>query len=228
MVERKLSSTLIQIQQLSKTDPIRGHILVHPTDARINAGERIVLSGPSGSGKSVFLRCLAQIEPLSTGQIYFKNELIRSQNVQNYRTQVNYVRQTPILIDGTVMDNIRLGFSLELNQDKPFDKNLLCHYLHYFNKPEGFIHQNSAVLSGGERQIVSFLRNLMLMPTMLLLDEPTAALDPDSVLGFERLVDDWLQADQQRAYIWISHDPQQAERMASQRWHMQAGRLHCS
>ena len=226
MVERNLLSNLIQLEQLSKTDPVRGHVLVHPSDAFVNAGDRIVLSGSSGSGKSVFLRCLAQIEPLSTGRISFKGELIRPSNVRKYRTQVNYVRQNPILIDGTVLDNIRLGFGLELNQDKSFDENLLHHYLDYFNKPEGFIHQNGAVLSGGERQIVSFLRNLMLMPTVLLLDEPTAALDPDSVQGYERLIDDWLQADPQRAYIWISHDPQQAERMANLHWRLQAGHLH--
>ena len=143
MVERNLPSNLIRIEQLSKNDPVRGHVLVHPSDAFVNAGDRIVLSGSSGSGKSVFLRCLAQIEPLSTGRISFKGELIRPSNVRKYRTQVNYVRQNPILIDGTVLDNIRLGFGLELNQDKSFDENLLHHYLDYFNKPEGFIHRRS-------------------------------------------------------------------------------------
>ena len=219
------SSALLAVQGLSKSDPSNAKVLLHSTDIIILAGDRIVLSGPSGSGKSVFLRCLAQIEVANSGKFYFKNKLIDQSNIQRYRTQVNYVRQNPVLLDGSVRDNLRLAFTLHLNQNMKFDEDLLHHYLSFFNKSESFLQQSSAILSGGERQIVSFLRNLMLSPSVLLLDEPTAALDPDSVESFERLVNEWRKADPERAYIWISHDPQQAERMAQKHWFMQEGHL---
>lgn len=220
-----MSGALLAVKGISKSDPSNARVLLHPVDISILAGDRIVLSGPSGSGKSVFLRCLAQIEVPNSGEFYFKGKLINQGNIQRYRTQVNYVRQNPVLVEGSVNDNLRLALSLRLNQNMKFDEDLLRHYLSFFNKPESFLQQSSAVLSGGERQIVSFLRNLMLSPSVLLLDEPTAALDPDSVESFERLVNEWYQAEPERAYIWISHDPQQAERMAEKQWFMQAGHV---
>ena len=216
---------LLSAQQLSKDDPLRQQQLLKPVDIQVAQGDRIVLSGHSGSGKSVFLRCLALIEPPTTGQIYFKQKLITSENIRSYRSQVAYVRQSPVLIDGTVLENIRLPFSLHLHRGKPFDEGLLQEYLAYFDKTLDFIQRPSSVLSGGEQQITCFLRILMLSPNILLLDEPTAALDPESVSGFEQLVSAWLQAQPERAYIWISHDSQQAERMAGKHWQMQAGQL---
>lgn len=216
---------LLSAQQLSRINPLRQQELLKPVDIQVEQGARIVLSGHSGSGKSVLLRCLALIEPPSSGQIYFKQQLISTDNIRTYRSQVSYVRQNPVLIEGTVMDNIRLPFSLNLHQGKAFDDSLLAEYLSYFDKSLDFVQQPSSVLSGGERQITCFLRILMLSPSVLLLDEPTAALDPESVFGFEQLVSAWLQAQPERAYIWISHDPQQAERMATQHWQMYAGQL---
>lgn len=73
--------------------------------------------------------------------------------------------------------------------------------------------------------MVSLIRTLQLNPDVLLLDEPTAALDPASSGEVEALISAWAEADSAHAYIWVSHDLEQAQRMSTTHLHMDAGVL---
>lgn len=214
------SATLLSAQALSRSEPISQAVLLHPSTCDIYEGDQIILKGPSGFGKSLFLRTLALLDAPSKGNIFYKGELITTQNTQVYRTKVTYVGQHPVLIEGSVLDNIRIPFSFKINRTKKFEEDLLLTYLDYFTKPQEFLYQHSSQLSGGEQQITCFLRVLMLAPPVLLLDEPTAALDSQSVLGFEALVRDYIKAQADRAFVWISHDEQQGVRMGRRHWRM--------
>jgi putative ABC transport system ATP-binding protein len=88
-----------------------------------------------------------------------------------------------------------------------------------------FLDKLASDLSGGEAQIAALVRVLQLAPDVLLLDEPTASLDPASARSIEALVSAWFDADAERACIWVSHDLEQARRVATRHLTMNAGVL---
>jgi putative ABC transport system ATP-binding protein len=89
-----------------------------------------------------------------------------------------------------------------------------------------FLDKRASELSGGEAQIAALIRVLQVAPDVLLLDEPTASLDPASALEIEALVSAWFDdGHDERASIWVSHDPAQAKRVGERQLVMTAGTL---
>jgi putative ABC transport system ATP-binding protein len=80
-------------------------------------------------------------------------------------------------------------------------------------RSDNFLERPSTTLSGGEAQIVAFLRAVQLSPLILLLDEPTASLDAETAHRLEKLVERWQSEDLNRAYLWTSHDREQLKRV---------------
>jgi putative ABC transport system ATP-binding protein len=130
------------------------------------------------------------------------------------------------LIEGTVEDNLRFPYSLKTFNDRRFDRGLVETLLGHAGKEHDFLSKRAGDLSGGEAQVVALIRTLQLNPDVMLLDEPTAALDPASSREVESLVQTWFDSGAQaRAFIWVTHDPEQAQRMCTTRLTMSAGRL---
>ena len=87
-------------------------------------------------------------------------------------------------------------------------------------------HRRASDLSGGQAARVAIARALVFRPEVLILDEPTAALDPASARAIEALLQHWIaRAPDRCAWVWITHDPEQAARIGQQHWRMEAGRL---
>ena len=218
-------SALIETRALTRSDERRQVPLLQPTDLRLNAGDRVSITGASGSGKSVLLRALALLDAPSAGQILWNQQPIANAQIPHYRSHVSYVSQRPALIEGTVEDNLRFPFSLKTLRKRRFDLHTVTTLLGYAGKAPEFLAKNAGDLSGGESQVVSLIRTLQLNPQVLLLDEPTAALDPTSSREVEALIDAWHAGDPSRACIWVSHDLDQARRMSTIHLHMSAGVL---
>lgn len=200
--------------------------LLHPFDLSLQSGDRLMLTGPSGAGKTVLLRALALLDPLDGGYVEWRGQRVSAHNIPCYRRAVAYVRQHPALFDGTVADNLQLPYSLGVYRDLRFDTSRVQALLTTAGRPPAFLERLARDLSGGESQIVALIRTLQLEPNVLLLDEPTASLDPASTDTIERLLARWLEEPgQQRAFIWVSHDMAQAQRMCNKQIVMQAGRL---
>jgi putative ABC transport system ATP-binding protein len=217
---------IVEAHDISRRDALRGQILLQPTHFALYAGDRVAITGPSGSGKSVFLRALALLDPLDAGRIEWHGERIARTAIPRYRRNVAYIRQRPAILDGTVEDNLRYPFTLRAYRDVSFDRERAASFAAQAGRGRDFLDKYASELSGGEAQITALIRVLQLAPEVLLLDEPTASLDPESSHAIEQLVNAWFAAgDRERASIWVSHDPAQAQRMSDRHLTMQAGVL---
>ena len=216
---------LIETRALTRMDERRQVPLLQPTDFTLTAGGRVSITGSSGSGKSVFLRALALLDAPSSGQVLWNGQPIANAEIPHYRSHISYLSQRPALLEGTVQDNLRFPFSLKTLRNRRFDLQAVTTLLGHAGKAPDFLDKSALDLSGGESQVVSLIRTLQLNPEVLLLDEPTAALDPTSSRDVEALIDAWFAADRSRAFVWVSHDLEQAQRMSDIHLRMSAGVL---
>ncbi len=213
---------------IARRDAVRGQTLLQPTTFALCAGDRVAVTGPSGSGKSVFLRALALLDPLDAGRIMWHGAPVGRTAIPRYRRNVAYIRQRPALLDGSVEDNLRYPFELRTYRDVRFDRARAASLAAQAGRGDDFLDKRTrascpAAKGADHRPLI---RVLQLAPEVLLLDEPTASLDPESSHAIEGLVHAWFDAEPGRhASMWVSHDPAQAARMSQRRLTMRAGVL---
>ncbi len=206
------AQVLLQARQLGFV--IDGRVLWRNLDLLLCAGERLAVSGASGSGKTLLLRTLAGLEPLQAGELIFRDRPLSAWSMPAYRARVVYVPQRPALPEGPVEKALRIPFRFRVHRHQRFPADRAQELLAMLGRDEKFLQQQTERLSGGEAQIVAMLRALLIGPDVLLLDEPTASLDARAVAAVEALVAGWLQERPQRAYVWTSHDREQLKRVA--------------
>lgn len=192
----------------------------------VRSGERVALIGSTGSGKTLLLRSLALLDPLDTGEVRWNGQAISSGMVPHFRRRIIYLHQRPPLFAGTVEENLRQPLALRIHCGKPFDKLRILHLLSDVGRDEEFLAKLSRNLSGGERQLTALLRAIQLDPVLLLLDEPTAALDAATSRAVEKLIHNWQAQDyRRRAFVWVSHEAEQVRRIGDRILTIQAGQL---
>lgn len=192
-----------------------GRVLWHDFCLDVWSGERLALVGPSGSGKSLLLRALAGLDPLEAGEVRLEGKAQSAWPMPEYRARVLHLSQRPALGEGRVLAVLRRPFALRVHQHKTFDEARAVALLAALGRGAEMLSLDAARLSGGEAQLVALVRALLPNPSVLLLDEATAALDPDATHLAEELLRAWLGAAEGRALIWVSHDPAQRARVAA-------------
>jgi len=202
-----------------------GRRLLDDVSLAVAPGERLAIVGPTGSGKTLLLRTLARLDPVDAGEIRWNGEPVLGNAVPRFRARVMYLHQRPALVEGTVEHNLRLPFTLRSRQHAAFSRDTVLKLLDDVGRDESFLRRSGRDLSGGEAQIVAVLRAVQLDPDVLLLDEPTAALDEASAASIEQLVHRWHEQSADRALIWVSHNPQQVQRIANRVVRMAGGQL---
>lgn len=169
--------------------------------------------GPSGAGKSTLLRIINMLEPATSGEVYYNGEKLPSSNTEKLALQrrMAMVFQEPTLLDMSVYDNIAFGLQAHRIDKKEIDMRVSS-----MLKTIGMVdlsRQKAKTLSGGEAQRVAFARALVLRPEILLLDEPTANLDPANVELLESLITG-LNRKAGTTILIVTHNLFQAQRIA--------------
>jgi putative ABC transport system ATP-binding protein len=219
-------SPLLQADAVGRRAAGPDRWLLRDVGLEVRAGDRFAVVGPSGAGKTLLLRALALLDPLDSGRVLWQGGPVGGNRVPDFRRQVVYVHQRPCLMEGTVEANLRQPFQLKVHRCRQFDPDCIASMLQTLDRDASFLAKRQRDLSGGEAQIVALLRAVQLDPQVLLLDEPTAALDQAAALAVESLLDGWLrQSPERRAMVWVCHDPQLARRVAGRVLRMEQGKL---
>lgn len=171
--------------------------------------------GPSGSGKSTLLRLCNRLEVPSSGRVLFRGRDVAGLDPLSLRRQVGMVFQKPTPFPGSVADNLRVA-SAQAGTARHGAA------LRAAALDESYLDREARALSGGEAQRVCLARTLITDPDVLLLDEPTSAVDQDAARAIEHAIR--ALADRGTTVLWVSHDPQQVERIADRVLHLDRGR----
>ena len=146
-------------------------------------GDVVVIIGPSGGGKSTFIRCLNLLEQPTAGKIYFEGEDITAKgfDVNKHRQKVGMVFQQFNLFNNlTVLENITISLTKVKKQSEEESKEQALKLLKRVGL-EDKVNAYPSQLSGGQKQRIAIVRALAMEPDVLLFDEPTSALDPEMV-----------------------------------------------
>ncbi len=182
-------------------------------DLEIDSGQRLGVAGPSGTGKSMLLRALAGLDPVDEGQILFHGKAPTAIGMPRYRARVVYLHQRPAMLPGSVEHNLRAPFALKTHAGRSYPDERARELLSRLGQRDRLYSEAAEGLSGGEAQAVALVRALLIEPSVLLLDEATASLDPERVAVVEKMIDSWLPEDPDRAVVWVTHSREQLLRV---------------
>jgi ABC-type iron transport system FetAB ATPase subunit len=180
----------------------------------------LTIQGASGSGKSTFLRALATLIPISGGTILLEGREVPTVGITEYRRRVAYVPQLPAMFEGAVAENLRAGPRFRGASLSDAEVRAL---LERVGLTADLAAREASELSGGERLRVALARALANAPSVLLLDEPTAALDPESATVILDLV--LALAKSGTAILAVTHSTEHAARLGGTRYRMTSGVL---
>jgi tungstate transport system ATP-binding protein len=175
----------------------------------IAEGKTLALLGPSGAGKSTLLRLLNFLEEPDSGQLCYAGQSIIGLPALRVRRTVTTVFQTPLLLNSSVWNNVAYGLWLRGRREAQSVEAML--------ERVGMLHLAKAratTLSGGEAQRVALARALVIKPEVLLLDEPTANLDPANVALIEQIIRDLSK--ESTTIVIVTHNLFQARRLADE------------
>jgi tungstate transport system ATP-binding protein len=199
--------SLFQLKQVEQW--YNGRCVLNIDQLAIQQGEILAIVGPSGAGKSTLLRLLNFLERPSTGQLSFDGQPVSADIPLAQRRRITTVFQQPLLLKRSVLANLKYGLSL---RGKKLTPETAATWLNRLGLTT-LANQPARKLSAGEAQRVALVRALLIKPDVLLLDEPTANLDPYNVSLLESIIREENESNQTTTVL-VTHNIFQARRLA--------------
>jgi putative ABC transport system ATP-binding protein len=154
--------------------------LLSHTSLHVHSGEKMVLRGSSGSGKSSLLKCAVGAISLRQGSVTIDNIQLSSSTVSDIRERIAYIGQEPSLGAERVQEAIDLPFTFKAHRDNQPTEKQLHTLLERLHLSADILKKPCSRISGGEKQRIAIIRALLLGKSIFLADEVTSALDPES------------------------------------------------
>jgi len=212
----------LEVRSLSKS--IGKAVILHEVSLTVERGEILGLIGPTGSGKTTLLRIINLLDEPSTGSILFGDKEVSGRPEKESlatRRKMAMVFQKPVMFRASVKENVSYGLRMRGRQER-YEKIRVEEALEMVGL-SGYESRDANTLSGGEMQRIALARALILQPELLLLDEPTANLDPRSAASIDSLLRSL--AGSRTAVILATHNMEQCRKLAGRVAVLQAGRL---
>lgn len=215
-------SSMIEVAGL--THSYGGKEILKGLSLSVARGEVFALIGPTGAGKTTLLRIIDLLETPSSGEIYFDGKCIPRSGKQRLeiRRRMSFIHQKPQVFNSSVYDNVACGLRW-----RGEERDRIAEKVHSILETVGlraYDSRDARTLSGGEAQRVALARALVLEPEVLLLDEPTANLDPVSTAKIEQLLGHVTRL-RNTTMIMATHDMSQGQQLADRIGVLIDGRL---
>jgi phosphate transport system ATP-binding protein len=203
---------------------------LHAVELEITANRITALIGPSGCGKSTFLRVLNRMYETVrgarvAGEVLLDNEDALAMDVSQLRRRVGMVFQKPNPFPKSIFDNVAYGLRINGRRGGAHLKEAVEHSLRraaLWDEVKDQLHKSAYALSGGQQQRLCIARGLAVDPEVLLLDEPSSALDPIATAKIEELV---FHLKENCTIVIVTHNMQQAARIADDTGFFLLGKL---
>ncbi len=204
-LERRQLDTNVEFKNVSVTYPGQSRPALKNIHFRIASGERVAIIGPTGSGKSTLQRLIAKLYLPTEGNLLIGNTDIHQIDPADLRKRMSYLPQEPTLLAGSVRENIRLGFPTATDEAL-LEAAAFGGIRSYFDQhPQGFdfqVGERGAFLSGGQRQGIALARAMLNQAELLLLDEPSNAMDQQME---QQLIDRLSRYANNRTLVLVTH-----------------------
>jgi tungstate transport system ATP-binding protein len=175
----------------------------------VQEGEILTIIGPNGSGKTSLLRIMALLDRPAAGEVYYRGEKVDNSSAGALRGKVTMVFQKAALFNTTIYKNVAYGLEIKKRPENEINRRVKrALSLVGLEKYAG---RRAKKLSGGEQQRVVLARTLVLEPELLLLDEPTANLDPANATAIEKII---RKIKGETTVVLATHNIFQAKRMS--------------
>jgi len=215
---------VVLIKTINLRQKYDGQDALKGINLKVERGEVFALIGPTGAGKTTLLRLLDLLEIPFSGSIYFDGVDVASSRRERFkaRRRMAIVQQKPIVFTMNVYDNVSCGLKWrheksEIIREK-VDKAL------EMVRMADYKARNARTLSGGETQLVAIARALVTEPEVMFLDEPTANLDPVSIVKIEEVLANIIR-EQKTTIVMATHDMSQGQRLAGRVGVMMSGEI---
>lgn len=212
--------SLLSVQKVARR--AGGKVILKDVSLEVEEGEIMAILGPSGSGKTTLLRLIDMLDRPDSGRICLAGKDIWAGSRLETQRSMAMVFQKPVAFSRSVYDNVAFGLRLRGTPRQEIDARVseALQLLDMTGKEK----QYAPSLSGGETQRLAFARAYVLKPRLLLLDEPTANLDPANVAIMERAIRD-VGEKYHTTVILVTHSVYQARRLSSSAAFMWGGEI---